>query len=343
MNKYVVGGIVAALVVAAVALNRDSNTVDEQALLLPDLANQLNDVTRMRIQNGGSTVTLVRSDNTWQVGERDYPAKLGQVRQTLISLAEATVFEAKTSNPSLYERLGVQDFGTGDGENTQVLLWAGETQISGLLVGEHATQPSGTYVRVVGQPQSALVTPRLNLSTKVTAWLEPALTNIKPADIVRIEAEPLGSAAYVIARDGDGLVLQDPPADRAPKPASVARVTRVLQNLRLDDLLPAGESVAVDAWNRAVFTTTDGLRVALELADDGERKLLKLKAGTAPIVEAADTDDDGAASEGGALPPADRAEALNAKADGRVFVIQGYKFNDATLKLEQLLEAAAEE
>lgn len=341
MNKYVVGGIVAALVVAAVALNRDNTTVDAQETVLPELRDQLNDVTRLRIQSGDEVVTLVREDNTWSVGERDYPAKLGEVRKTLISLAEAQVFEPKTSNPALYARLGVQDFGTGDEDNTQVLLWAGETQLSGLLVGEHATQPSGTYVRVVGQPQSALVTPRLNLSTNVTTWLQPELTNIAPDAIQRIEAEPLGSDAYVIARGEDGLVLQDPPADRTPKPASVARVTRVLQNLRLDDVLPAGETVRVDAWNRLVLTTTDGLRVALELADDGERKLMKLKAGATPLVEADDTEAEAAESD--AVPPADRAAALNAKADGRVFVIQGYKYNDATLNLEFLLEAATDE
>lgn len=341
MNKFIIGGIVAALVVAAVALNRNHTTVDAQAAVLPELRDRLNDVTRLRIQSGDDTVTLVRNDNSWTVGERDYPAKLGQVRQTLIGLAEAKVFEPKTSNPALYERLGVQDFGTGEDDNTQVLLWAGDTQLSGLLVGDNATQPSGTYVRVVGQPQSALVTPRLSLSIGVAAWLQPELTNIQADDIQRIEAEPLGSAAYVIARGEDGLTLQNPPADRAPKPASVSRVTRVLQNLRLDDVLPAGEAPAVDAWNRLVLTTSDGLRVALELAEDGSRKLLKLKAGTAPLVEAADAKPE--AAEADAIPPADRAAALNAKADGRVFVIQGYKFNDATLDLEFLLEAAAEE
>ena len=341
MNKYVVGGVVAALVVAAVALNRDNTTVDAQDAVLPELRDQLNDVTRLRIQAGDDTVTLVRADNAWAVGERDYPAKLGDVRKTLISLAEAKVFEPKTSNPALYDRLGVQDFGTGANDNTQVLLWAGETQLSGLLVGENATQPSGTYVRVIGQPQSALVTPRLNLSTDATAWLQPELTNIAPDAIQRIEAEPLGSEAYVIARSDDGLVLQDPPADRAPKPASVSRVTRVLQNLRLDDVLPKGESPNVDAWNRLVLTTTDGLRIALELADDGERKLMTLKAGTAPLVEAGDAEPEAAESD--ALPAAERAAALNAKAEGRVFVIQGYKYNDATLNRNFLLEAATEE
>ena len=103
-------------------------------------------------------------------------------------------------------------------------------------------------------------------------------------------------------------------------------MTRVLQNLRLDDVLPKGESPNVDAWNRLVLTTTDGLRIALELADDGERKLMTLKAGTAPLVEAGE-----------------RAAALNAKAEGRVFVIQGYKYNDATLNRNFLLEAATEE
>ena len=341
MNKYIVGGVVAALVVAAVALNRNATTVDAQETVLPELRDQLNEVTRLRIQSGDETVTLVREDNAWTVGERDYPAKLGEVRKTLISLAEAEVFEPKTSNPSLYARLGVQDFGTGDDDNTQVLLWAGETQLSGLLVGNHATQPSGTYVRVVGQPQSALVTPRLNLNTRATSWLQPELTNITPDSIQRIEAEPLGSEPYVIARGDDGLTLQNPP--RAPKAASVARVTRVLQNLRLDDVLPASEAPTVDAWNRIVLTTTNGLRVALELADDGERKLAKLKAGTAPLVEAADADAETDETASDDLPPAERAAALNAKSDGRVFVIQGYKYNDATLKLDLLLEAASEE
>ena len=136
MNRlWIIAAIVAALVVGAVALNRDTRTVDDSALLLPALGEQLNAVTRLRIQGADDTVTLVREDGDWRVGERDYPAKLGEVRKTLIALAEATVFEPKTSNPALYDRLGVQDFGTGANDNTQVLLWAGETQLSGLLVG----------------------------------------------------------------------------------------------------------------------------------------------------------------------------------------------------------------
>ena len=342
MNRlWIIAAIVAALVVGAVALNRDTRTVDDSALLLPALGEQLNAVTRLRIQGADDTVTLVREDGDWRVGERDYPAKLGEVRKTLIALAEATVFEPKTSNPALYERLGVQDFVPGDSGNTQVLLWSGEEQLPGLIVGEHATQPSGTYVRVIGQAQSALVTPRLGLIQAPDRWLVPELTNIAPEEIARIEVEPLGSAPYLIVRDDDGLTLDSVPEGKNQKKASVARVTRVLQNLRLDDVLPAGSEPAIDAWHRAVFTTTNGLRIVTEAAEHDGQKLLKLQAGTADAVMAPTDDDSEAAADDADGPSAtEQAEAINAKAAGRVFVIQGYKFNDATLKRDLLLDDA---
>lgn len=341
MNRlWIVAAVVAALVVGAIALNRDARTVDDGGLLLPELGERLNDVTRLRIQDADNTVTLVRSDAGWQVGERDYAAKLGEVRKTLIALAEATVFEPKTRNPALYERLGVQDFVPGEGDNTQVLLWSGDEQLPGLIVGDHSVQPSGTYVRVIGQDQSALITPRLNLTTAPERWLVPELTNIPPADIARIEVEPAGSDAYVIARQGDDLVLETVPEGRKAKKASVARVTRVLQNLRLDDVLPAGEAPDPGTWSRAVFTTTDGLRVVTRAAEHDGRKLLKLQAGVVDAAQAAEADD--AEDETGPTPEA-RAEAINARAAGRVFVIQGYKYNDATLTLDLLLERPAED
>lgn len=318
-----------ALVVAAVVVgDRHPGEVKTGERLIPALSERINDVTRIRIQGpDNATTTLIRADEVWQVAERQYPAEIGDIRELLISLSEATILERKTSNPTLYERLGVQNYGTGETSNKQILLWAGDEQLAGLVLGKTAEQPRGSYVRLVGGDSAALTDQVIVATADATQWLNTSLVNIKPDAIASIAIEPDEGTAYTIARaddDAGKLVLQNVPDGRSTKGASVARVTRVLQNLRAEDVLATDASVPETGWARLTFTTTGGstLTVRAHEGDDDSDPLLQIGAELA--------DDDSTAG----------LDTLSDAADGRTFTVQTYKVRDATLTRNELLQPA---
>lgn len=322
--------LAAILVLAAVALgDRHPGEVNDGQPLLPTLAEQLNDVSRIRIQgDADQTVTLVREQERWRVGERDYPADIGNIRELLISLSEASTLEEKTSNPTLYERLGVQDHGTGETANKQILIWAGDQQLAGILLGKNASQPRGTYVRLVGGDTSALADRVLVASADITQWLDKSLINVAPGDIEAVQATPADGTPYSLRRDGEDLGLEDLTDDEAEKAATVARVGRVLQNLRLEDVLAndaeENAQVPADGWSQQVFTLGDGSTVTVHTAEAGDDRLLRLD------VAAADEAD---------------SELTRAaqRTSGRIFTIQGYKFNDTSLSRDDLVESTRDD
>lgn len=316
--------LAALLVLAAVALNdRHPGAVEDGARLLPQLETTLNEVTRIRIQGAGDDqVTLLREESGWQVGERSYPADVGDIRELLISLSEATVLEEKTSNPALYERLGVQDYGTGETDNKQILIWAGDAQIAGVVLGKTASQPRGSYVRLIGGEASALADRVLVASADATQWLSTALINVAPDQVEQVDVTPSNSESYRLQRDEETreLVLNGLGEAETAKGANIARVSRVLQNLRLEDVLPPDASAPDTGWSSAVYVLSDGSTVTVEAIEQDERKLARLNI---------------AASE----TASDELRAAAERTRDRVFEIQGYKYNDVTLARSLLVES----
>ena len=311
------------MIVIALVTRTGPNTAlkDEQAMW-PDLTAQLNTVDTIEIRgDADQTVTLIRADGTWLVEQRDYPAKVGDIRELLISLSEATILEDKTSNPDLYARLGVQPHGEGDTANQLIRLQAGDTELGALILGNTASQPRGSYVRLSDAETSGLADRVLVASADISQWLEPVVINLAPDAIQTVQVRTGDGEAYVIAREADNgtLSLVDIPDGRTAKGANVARVPRVLQNLRLEDVLPADAELPTQGWTKLQFDTTAGERITVEVIEHDERKLMRIQV---------------AATEDSTL-------TVPAQLDGRAFTVQGYKFNDATLGLDLLTEAIA--
>ena len=108
----------------------------------------------------------------------------------------------------------------------------------------------------------------------------------------------------------------------------MARVGRVLQNLRLEDVLAndaeENAQVPADGWSQQVFTLGDGSTVTVQTAEAGDDRLLRLD------IAAADEAD---------------SELTRAaqRTSGRIFTIQGYKFNDTSLSRDDLVESTRDD
>ena len=97
--------------------DRPSSDVTADALLLPGLAEQVNDVNRIEIVKAGSNTvaTLRKGEQQWRVDQMGgYRADWSKIQALLAALAQARVIEAKTDKPEYYSRLGVEDISAED-------------------------------------------------------------------------------------------------------------------------------------------------------------------------------------------------------------------------------------
>lgn len=266
----------------------DASTVRER--LLPGLEAQLDAITRVRILADGAEVLLERTDGEWRMPSRDgWPVDLARLRALLLGLAQAERVEAKTANPELYPRLGVEDVSEGGGSGALVELVAGDTRHA-VIVG-NPRSGDGHYVRVADQAQSWLVDRALEVERDPTDWLQQELTQVDAQRVERVRIEHAeGDPVDIVAREsGPGFELAKLPKGRTPQGDHVAEATAgVLSALRLADVRrDAAADQAEQAWSHARFALRDGIVVDLDFVQaDGavlarfDPSLDEAKAGT---------------------------------------------------------------
>jgi hypothetical protein len=336
-------GLVVLAVLALLAGPDNRNDGDDQ-LLYPDLHAKLNDVSQIVVRGPGNQLiaTLRRSDKHWMLAERDYPADVGRIREVLLALAEARIVEEKTSTPELYDRLAVQDIAVATARGVQLEI-TGTSSALQLIVGE--TQADGSdmsYVRRTGEAQSWLVTGRLTPGKTTGEWLDRQLVDIPAARIQAVTITHPGIATLRLekaARDATDFALADIPAGRELSYPGVGNsLGGLLAGLQLDDV-HGREALGTDPGKPVVarFVCFDGLIVEASAwrTPDGTR-----------ISFLASTDQ--AQSERYASPDAPgfdavvtEANAINTRLGGWIYTLPGYKTEQFTRRLQDLLAPAA--
>src|SRR5437868_10346797 len=150
---------VVALVTSLLLSNQRSPHQEAAAALYPQLKDQLNAVTTVRIFKTGDTpaVELSRKETAWILSERGvYPADTAKVRKLLLALSQAKPVEEKTSNPQNYAALGVDDLSNAAASGVRVELDGIATSVK-LIVGKNGPGAQSAYVRRAGEPASWLI------------------------------------------------------------------------------------------------------------------------------------------------------------------------------------------
>ncbi|HEY1899990.1 MAG TPA: DUF4340 domain-containing protein [Steroidobacteraceae bacterium] len=315
-------------------------TTEPQGQVLPLPQSDLNGVTGLRIFKGdGSHTTLTRNPAHWLVAERGYPADTGQVRKLLLDLSALQIEEQKTSDPTLYSKLGVEDPSNAQATSTGLAInIKGKTL--GLIVGR-ASGTSSVYVRVKGVARSLLATPQLAPDADPRHWLDRSLLDIASDQVTEVDLKPQSGPDYIIKRSAPppasgsapiatpAYVVSPIPKGReladASSPASQAGA---LAGLQLDDVRKAGGHTAVA---HASFVTRNGLTLAISGIEDADQRYIT-------VVVAAP-----ASSAQSAAPSTAQTQArdLNARLAGWEFEIPSYRYDTLFRPLEQLLKPKA--
>ncbi len=281
-HRVLVLGVVAVIAFGAALWSSQTRRAAQEDVaaqpLVAGLEAGINDVSQLRIRTAGDTLqaTLKRIDNRWVLAEKDnFPVDVNLLREYLVKLARAKRVEAKTDNPTLYDRLGVEEISAKEAGGTQIEI-EGLPQPVKLILGRNVTRGSGTYARHVGEAQSWLTDADLAVERVAANWLQRDLIDIAAGRVQRVSVTPVSGPAISIVRAAAGaandFALSNLPKGREPASDFVADATAgFLSGLRFDDVLRAADAAASAAGaTQAGFATEDGISVSVTAWKVGE-------------------------------------------------------------------------
>jgi len=355
-NRLVIFAFVTiAVVIAAVAVNRQRapTTTLEKQHLFPALAEKVNDVHSLELSRHNEKLLITRRGGQWHIQQADgYPADFSRIRETVIAVADLLVLSEKTSNPELYERLGVEDPAREDADSVLLtLLDASEAPLVSLIVGRQRRSKSpqdtpGLYVRLPGESTTLLVEGRIDASVQVKDWFDRDLFSIDGDRVKNIHiVHPDGESLRLqrVEKAGD-LVLTDIPENMEMQSSVVvSRMGTLLEDVFVDDVVKA-EKAADGAQTIATVQTFDGRVATINSATLGGTGYSRFHFSAAETPSAGDDgngeDDAGAADDdsGEKKPdPAAEADALNDRLSGWAYAIPAFKFELFTRRPADLL------
>ncbi len=283
--------LVALAGMAGVASMMKRGTSSNNELLLPALADSLNDVQRITISRAGraTVATLVKGDNQWVVAESNgYPADISRIRRNLIELSKARIIEQKTALPEYHSRLGVEDINLPDAAGS-LLEIKSEDETFAIIIGQTGVGGgSMAYSRFPDDNQSFMISADLDLGSDTTDWLNQEIMDISSGRIFAVTvARPDGEIFRIekSSQEATDFELVDIPDGRSPDIASVTNsLGATLSSLELDNVEsfenfepPSDNPVIVtfEAWDGLVievraWETSDGIRVQFAASSDAE-------------------------------------------------------------------------
>ncbi len=330
------------------------------AVLYPELKEQLNAVNAVHIYKAGDArvVELKKQGESWTVSERDnYPADDSKVRKLLIAIADAKVYEEKTSNPESYATLGVEDT-KGAGATSLRIELVGTPKPVSLIVGKQGSGARSNYVRRAGEPQSWLINAAIDTSATPEAWLRKDIVDVSADRMQSAKVETKGAKPYTAAKrtraDTDFAVEGLPKGKSLSSPSAANTVATALTGLNLSDVRAASALQSTPPAAKAMFKTFDGLTVEVDGWVQDEKHYVTLrpsfdaaqaerfKVATAPVEDKKDEEKkDEKASE----PPkpaapnvAEDAKKVAAKVNGWVYEIPDYKYESLFKPADQLVK-----
>jgi hypothetical protein len=201
----------------------------------------------------------------WGLADRDgFPVQADKLRELLTGLTELRITEPRTTDPTQYGRLGVEDPAATGTSNLLRLLAADGKPIVELIVGHRRVRTQGNvpetiFIRRPGQAQSWLAEGRLPVDADPQLWFERDIANIPAAKVAHV-VSTRGDTVLDFARDGDKLALKAPAEHPKLDDYRIEEVGRAMESLTLTDVQPVAKQPG-EKLGTAVITTTDGMTI----------------------------------------------------------------------------------
>lgn len=291
MNRrtlIVVAIVTVIVLIAAVSTHRsqkaESDVTSSAGLLLPQLAGHLNDVSVITLSTAGrkEIATFKRGDNGWLVANRsDYPADTAKLREFVLKLSDSKTIEAKTKNPALYSKLGVEDVTAPNAGGVLVEL-DGLPQKTAVIIGNvNGGGGGGTFVRRMGDEQTWLIAGNLSVERNTSDWIAKEIADIPSSGVDQVMIEKDGKTLHVSKPAGsDGnFVIENIPKGRKPTTEFAANgLASTLSGLRVDDVTAVAQMPAPADAIQAQYLTSNGIKVDATAWTVGDKHYAQFKA-----------------------------------------------------------------
>ena len=286
------GIITVVLIGTAVLVSQQKETALPQTgqPVFPGLMSKINEVSELVVNAQSKTMTIVRDGELWSVKEKHhYPANMGKIREALIGLGELNFLEAKTKNPELYEKLGLEDVDAEGSISMRVTLKdSAGTTLAEVIVGkQHPSKGNPSqdevYVRKPGNPQTWLTIGKLSIEKIPSEWLDKDFLEVEPKRVRRVHITHPDNTILVLEKENpddlDFKVTNLPEGEEIQSQFAVNNIVSTVTSLSLDDVQPNSEiSFEDESVVTATFETFDGLEGTVKLFQKEEKNYVIVSA-----------------------------------------------------------------
>ena len=259
------------LLLAVLLLNKRTAPADsalsQDALLVPELSSQLNDVSGISLTGASDTpiITLKRGEKGWVAESiNGYGADIDKIRDYLLKLSQSKVREAKTANPDMYGKLGVEELKRADAKGIQIELLGLKKPVK-IIMGSTAGQGGeGVYVRRPEDKQSYLASGQIRPEASVNSWIQADIVNIPASRIKSVSVTSNAGVVTVqknVAEDTDWAVQDVPKGKTLSSPSIGNALAGTLETLRLESVLPAAQAEAGAETFKSRFLSFEGIQI----------------------------------------------------------------------------------
>lgn len=170
--------------------------------VLPDFAADMPQVRIITITTKDGAYNFVRKGGVWVMPERnDFPISAAALSGLAKSLSDITFKAQRTSDPSQFARLSVDD-PNPDSDGALISIKGSTGQLlHSLYVGQKA---EAIFVRKAGSNDVFEVSGDMPIMSSPAAWLEMSVVEITPETIASVSGQRVGEAGYDIVRRPDG-------------------------------------------------------------------------------------------------------------------------------------------
>lgn len=308
-------------------------------LMFPQLAEHPQNAARIRFSASGVAFSVERKGEAWVLPEKaGYPVRPELANALVASLASLRAYEPKTSNPDLYDHIGVEDIAAPDAHSKLVVVETRDgAELARVLLGAPsasigATPLGGTFVRRPNDKQAWLAEGTATAPTLLSEWLE-MIVHVPGPEVRRItilegekvafeaaKPEPQGTTYSLVSVDS-----RYGPPESVANDSAVKRIAQGIVSTRFEDVRPA-DTVAFGTESRTVrFDLASRLRLEVQIGQADNKPWVRYAASASGLGEAAA-----------------QAQAITSKTRGWAYRLPDNKIGPLTVDIRSLLKSPDE-
>jgi len=295
-------------------------------------------IAKISVRASENSVTLKRNQNSFVVAQKaGYPAQASKINNLITNVLDIRTGELITNNPDNFSDLGVKE----DNAHDIIKFFDDSNQlITGVIMGQKSNSPGG-YVRTVNSNEVYAVQTIPRINSSAMNYINKNLIQVQKDEIVQVDVtDPNGTYSLTSEPNNSEIKLVEIPEDKQQKASEIKGVFTALSELSFTDVRKDTDELEFEY--KYICRLQNELKYTLDIAKKDDKYYLKTGVqftGSKQIYKAVGTESEQELKKKEAkLLAIENAERFNNKHIGWIYEIPGYKAQNLTKSLNDLLE-----